>query len=167
MFKNCLKLSSKTCHILAFSLVKSSLFVIIECTRHNDLRYLDDERSVSINLVSWNTLVHDMINLYFIMNNEQTSEKFFTYIKMHYGETIRAKRRKIEKALIKYSSYTNHLQFSPRCHCNKILSKYLQLKNRIKTELIKTILQRAGKMLLQEWMHIIHDVCDSFNISIK
>ena len=84
------------------------------------------------------------------MNNEQTSEKFFTYIKMHYGETIRAKRRKIEKALIKYSSYTNHLQFSPRYHCNKILSKYLQLKNRIKTELIKTILQRAGKMLLQE-----------------
>ena len=122
MFKNCLKLSSKTCRILVFSLVKSSLFVIMECTKNNHLRYLDDETSVFRKLVSWNTLVHDMINLYFTMNNEQTSEKFFTYIKMHYGEIIRAKRRKIEKAIIKYSSYTNHLQFSPRCHCNKILS---------------------------------------------
>ena len=122
MFKNCLKLSSKTCRILVFSLVKSSLFVTMECTKNNHLRYLDDETSVFRNLVSWNTLVHDMINLYFTMNNEQTSEKFFTYIKMHYGEIIRAKRRKIEKAIIKYSSYTNHLQFSPRCHCNKILS---------------------------------------------
>ena len=122
IFKNCLKLSSKTCRILVFSLVKSSLFVIMECTKNNHLRYLDDETSVFRNLVSWNTLVHDMINLYFTMNNEQTSEKFFTYIKMHYGEIIRAKRRKIEKAIIKYSSYTNHLQFSPRCHCNKILS---------------------------------------------
>ena len=101
------------------------------------------------------------------MNNEQTSEKFFTYIKMHYGETIRAKRRKIEKALIKYSSYTNHLQFSPRCHCNKILSKYLQLKNRIKTERSKITLQRAGKLLWHERIHINHLIGDRLKNSIE
>ena len=54
---------------------------------------------------------------------------------MHYGETI----------LAKYSSYTNHLRFSLRCHHNKILPKDLQLKSRIKTERSKIILQRAGK----------------------
>ena len=40
---------------------------------------------------------------------------------MHYCETILAKIRKLEKTMIKYSSYTNHLQFSFRCHHNKIL----------------------------------------------
>ena len=43
------------------------------------------------------------------MNTEQTSENIFTYIKTHYGETILAKIRKLEKTMIKYSSYTNHL----------------------------------------------------------
>ena len=43
------------------------------------------------------------------------------YIKTHYGETILAKIRKLEKTMIKYSSYTNHLRFSLRCHHNKIL----------------------------------------------
>ena len=40
---------------------------------------------------------------------------------MHYCETILAKIQKLEKTMIKYSSYTNHLQFSFRCHHNKIL----------------------------------------------
>ena len=62
------------------------------------------------------------------MNTEQTSKNIFTYIKTHYGETILAKIRKLEKTMIKYSSYTNHLQFSLRCHHNKILPKDLQLK---------------------------------------
>ena len=78
------------------------------------------------------------------MNTEQTNISIFTYIKMHYGEAILVKIRKLEKTMIKYSSYTNHLRFSLRCHHNKILPKDLQLKSRIKTERSKIILQRAG-----------------------
>ena len=37
---------------------------------------------------------------------------------MHYGETTLAKIQKLEKTMIKYSSYTNHLQFSLHCHHN-------------------------------------------------
>ena len=48
------------------------------------------------------------------MNTEQTSENIFTYIKTHYGETILAKKPTLEKTMIKYSSYTNHLRFSLR-----------------------------------------------------
>ena len=44
------------------------------------------------------------------MITEQTSKNIFMYIKMHYGETILAKTRKLEKTMIKYSSYTNHLR---------------------------------------------------------
>ena len=83
------------------------------------------------------------------MNTEQASKNVFTYIKTHYGETILAKIRKLEKSMIKYSSYTNHLRFSLCCHHNKILPKDLQLKSRIKTEQSKIILQRAGKLLLK------------------
>ena len=43
------------------------------------------------------------------MNTEQTSKNIFMYIKTHYGETILANIRKLEKTMIKYSSYTNHL----------------------------------------------------------
>ena len=74
------------------------------------------------------------------MKTEQTSENIFTYIKTHYGETILAKVRKLEKTMIKYSSYTNHLGFSFRCHHNKTLPKDLQRKSRISTERSKTIL---------------------------
>ena len=77
------------------------------------------------------------------MKTEQTSENIFTYIKTYYGETILAKVRKLDKTMIKYSSYTNHLGFSFRCHHNKTLPKDLQLKSRISTERSKTILQRA------------------------
>ena len=68
------------------------------------------------------------------MNTEQISKNDFTYIKMHYGETILAKIRKLEKTMINYSTYTNHLRFSLHCHHNKILPKDLELKSRIKTE---------------------------------
>ena len=85
----------------------------------------------------------------------------------HYGETILAKIRKLEKTMIKYSSYTNHLRFSRRCHHNKILPKDLQLQSRIKTERSKIILQRAGKLLLQEWIHINHAIRDRLKDSIE
>ena len=101
------------------------------------------------------------------MNTEQTSKNIFTYIKTHYGETILAKIRKLEKTMIKYSSYTNHLRFSLHCHHNKILPKDLQLKSRIKTERSKIILQRAGKLLLQERIHINHVIRDRLKNSIE
>ena len=91
----------------------------------------------------------------------------FTYIKMHYGENILAKILKLEKTMIKYSSYTNHLQFSLCCHHSKILPKDLQLKSRIKTEESKIILERAGKLLLQERIHINHVIRDRLKNSIK
>ena len=101
------------------------------------------------------------------MNTEQTSKNIFTYIKTHYGETILAKIRKLEKTKIKYSSYTNHLRFSLRCHHNKILPKDLQLKSTIKTERSKIILQRAGKLLLQERIHINHVIRDRLKNGIE
>ena len=58
------------------------------------------------------------------MNTEETNKNIFTYIKTHYGGTILAKIRKLEKTMIKYSSYTNHLRFSLRCHHNKIYWNY-------------------------------------------
>ena len=39
------------------------------------------------------------------MNTEQTNISIFTYIKMHYGEAILVKIQKLEKTMIKYSSY--------------------------------------------------------------
>ena len=101
------------------------------------------------------------------MNTEQTSKNILMYIKTHYGETILAKIRKLEKTMIKYSSYTNHLQFSLRCHHSKILPKDLQLQSRIKTERSKIILQRAGKLLLQERIHINHVIRDRLKNSIE
>ena len=58
---------------------------------------------------------------------------------MHYGEIILAKIPKLEKNMIKYSTYTNHLQFSVCCHHNKILLKNLKLQNKIKIEQSKMI----------------------------
>ena len=83
---------------------------------------------------------------YCIMNTEQTSKNIFTYIKTHYGDTILAKIRKLEKTLIRYSSYTNHLQFSLCCHHNKVLPKYLQLKSRIR--LIKHTCSWRDKLIV-------------------
>ena len=101
------------------------------------------------------------------MNTEQTSKNIFTYIKTHYGETILAKIWKLEKTMIKYSSYTTHLRFSLHCHHNKILPEDLQLKSRIKTEQSKTILHDAGKLLLQEQIHINHVIRDRLKNSIE
>ena len=53
------------------------------------------------------------------MSTEQTSKNIFTYIKTHDGKTNLAKIRKLEKTMIKYPSYTNHLPFSLRCHHKK------------------------------------------------
>ena len=101
------------------------------------------------------------------MNTEQTSKNIFTYIKTHYGETILAKIRKLEKTMIKYSSYTNHLRFFLRCHHNKILPKDLQLKSRIKTEQSKIILHCAGKLLLQERIYVNQVIGDMLQNSIE
>ena len=101
------------------------------------------------------------------MKTEQTSKNIFTYIKTHYSETISAKIRKLEKTMIKYSSYTNHLRLSLCCHHNKILPKDLQLKNRIKTERSKITLQRAGKLLWHERIHINHLIGDRLKNSIE
>ena len=68
------------------------------------------------------------------MNTEQTSKNIFMYIKTHYGETILAKIRKLEKTMIKYSFQTNHLRLSLHCHHEKILPKDIQLKSKIKSE---------------------------------
>ena len=80
-----------------------------------------DGRSLSQNVAQLNILLHD-VKTYCIINSEQRSKNIFTCIKTHYGETILAKIRKLEKTMI---SYTNHLQFSFRCHHNKILLKDL------------------------------------------
>ena len=69
--------------------------------------------------------------------------------------------------MIKYSSYTNHLRFSLCCHHNKILPNDLQLQSRIKTEPSKINLQRAGKLLLQERIHINHVIHDRLKNSIE
>ena len=87
------------------------------------------------NFRNWfKNLSFELIWTYCITNTEQKSKNIFTYIKTHYGETILAKIRKLEKTMIKYSSYTNHLRFSLCCHHSKILRKDLQLKSRIMTE---------------------------------
>ena len=44
---------------------------------------------------------------------------------MHYVEAILAKIGKLEKIMIKYTSYTNHLRFSVCYHPSKILPKDL------------------------------------------
>ena len=67
--------------------------------------------------------------------------------------------------MFKYSSYTNHLRFSLRCHHNMILTKDLQLKSRINTEQSSTILQRADKLLFQEVVHINQVKPDRLKIS--
>ena len=101
------------------------------------------------------------------MNTEQTGKNIFIYVKTHYDETILAKTRKLEKTMMKYSSYTNHLQFSLRGHHKNILPKDLQLKRRIKTERSKIILQLAAKLLQQQLIHINHVIRDRLKNSIE
>ena len=101
------------------------------------------------------------------MNTEQTGKNIFIYIKTHFDETILAKTRKQEKTMMKYSSYTNHLQFSLRGHHKKILPKDLQLKRRIKTGQSKIILQLAAKLLQQQLIHINHVIRDRLKNSIE
>ena len=81
------------------------------------------------------------------MNSEHTTKNIFTYIKTHYGENILFKIQKLEKTMIKYSSYTNRLRFS--------------------LERSKIVLQRAGKVLLQDWIYINHVIRDSLKSSIE
>ena len=70
------------------------------------------------------------------MDTERISKNIFTYLKTNYGEAILAKILELEKSMIKYSSYANHLQFSLRCYHNKILAqrweKYLSKCSLIK-----------------------------------
>ena len=86
---------------------------------------------------------------------------------MNYGETIAATIHKLEKTMVKYSSYTNNLQFSLPFHHYKIVPKNQQLKSRIETEGSKIIFQCAGKLLLQEQIHINHIIYDRLKNSIE
>ena len=81
------------------------------------------------------------------MNSEHTSKNIFTYIQTHYGENILFKIQKLEKTMIKYSSYTNRLRFS--------------------LERSKIILQRAGEVLLQDWIYINNVIRDRLKSSIE
>ena len=101
------------------------------------------------------------------MNTEQTSINIFTYVKTHYSGTIPAKIQKLEKNMIKYLSYTNHLRFSLCRHHNKILLKDLQLKSKINIEQSQIILQSPGKLLLQEQIHINHVIRDRLKNKIE
>ena len=74
-------------------------------------------------------------------------QNIFTYIKTHYGENILSKIQKLEKTMIKYSSYTNRLRFS--------------------LERSKIILQRAGEVLLQDWIYINNVIRDRLKSSIE
>ena len=85
--------------------------------------------------------------MYYIINTAQESETTET-------------KQKLQKYMIKYSSYTNQLRFFLRCHNNKIFPKDLQLKNKTKTKQSKTILQCAGKLLFQERIPINHVICE-------
>ena len=69
--------------------------------------------------------------------------------------------------MIKYSSYTNDLRFSFRCHHNKVLQKDLQLKSRIKTKQSKIILLRADKRLSHKPIYINHAILDRLKNSIE
>ena len=69
--------------------------------------------------------------------------------------------------MIKYSSYTNQLQFFLCYHYNKILPNDVQLNNKTKTKQSKTILQRPVKLLLQQRTHINHVISDSLLESIQ
>ena len=73
----------------------------------------------------------------------------------------------VHQCTFKYSFYTNHLRLSLCCHYNKIVPKGLQLKSRINIERRKKMLQRAGKLLLQELIHINHIICVRLKNSIK
>ena len=101
------------------------------------------------------------------MTIEQTCQNIFTHIKVHYSEDIPLKIRKLEKNMIKYLSYTSHLRLSLCCHPNKILSKDLQLKSRIKNERNKTIFHHAGKLVLVKQINISHAIHEKLKNSIE
>ena len=117
-------------------------------------KYLS-KRSLIKHTCSWR------VNLLYYEHWTDKQKYFYVYQK-----TL-ANIRKLEKTVIKYSSYTNHLHFFLRCHHNKILPKELQPKSRIKIERSKIILQRASKLLLQERIHINHVIHDRLKNSIE
>ena len=89
------------------------------------------------------------------------------FIKLHYGETILAKIRKLEKTMIKYSSYTNHLRFCSLLSSQQDSTEKATTKSRIKDNQSKIILQCAGKLLLQERVHMNHVIRDRLKNSIE
>ena len=127
----------------------------------------DDGRSISQHVVSLNILAHGSWHVNLLYYEHWTDKRnIFTYIKTHYGEAILAKIRELEKTMIKYSRYTNHLRFSLRCDQDKVLPKDLQLKSRIKIEWNKTT-HCTGKLLSQERIHINHVTRDRVSNSIE
>ena len=88
----------------------------------------------------------------YLSKRNPLKHNIFSYIKTHYGETILAKVQKLEKTMIKYSSYTNYLRFSLHCHHNKILPKDLQLKSKMPND------GRSISQNVAHWNILVHDV---------
>ena len=109
--------------------------------------------------------VTNRVNTWFVLVFSLYKSSLFVimeYVLLNKEESM----RKLEKIMIKYSSYTNHVWFSLRCHHNKVLPKDLQLKRWVKTERSKIILQVADK-LLKERIHINHVSRDKLKDSIE
>ena len=95
-----------------------------------------------------------------------TNVNIFHLIKLQYGADILANVRHLERTEVKYGNYTNHLRFSLRCLHNHLLPNDLQLKCKVKTTRAKDIIRKAGKLLLQERIHLNHVRWDHLKIEI-
>lgn len=85
-----------------------------------------------------------------------TKSNIFHLVKLQYGESMLADVRRLERTSLKYGNYTNHLRFSLRCLHTNLLPKDLQLKCKVNTTRSREILHKAGKLLLQERIHMNH-----------
>ena len=83
-----------------------------------------------------------------------TSDNIFHLIKDQYGVSILAKIRRLERLRIKYGKFSNHLRFSLRCLHSDLLPNDLRLKCKVPTKKARDICNRAGRLLLQERIHI-------------
>ena len=83
-----------------------------------------------------------------------TSDNIFHLIKDQYGVSILAKIRRLERLRIKYGKFSSHLRFSLRCLHSDLLPNDLRLKCKVPTKKARDICNRAGRLLLQERIHI-------------
>ena len=71
-------------------------------------------------------------------------------IQQKYGKIAIKTYRKWEKIEIKMSDYRNHLRFSLRCLDRRLIPVSLRLKNLVRTERGRDIIQKTEKKLLNE-----------------